>query len=292
MAHSILGQVVAGGLLIGLVYALVAAGLTLIFGLMDVVNFAHGEFLMVGMYATLGLHHFLRLDPVLVMPFTAVVMFGFGAVVYRACITRALKARTNVWMSQIFVTFGLALVLRGLAQFVFTPDYRSISDGYLTDRNLHVGGVHLPMAQVVAGAVCLLAFVGLYLLIAKTTFGRALEATREDREAVGLLGIDRHKIFAWGWGLGSMAVGIAAAMLANFYYIHPGVGESFILAAFVVVALGGFGSIFGALLGGLALGLVEALTAFFFEPSLKYIGMYALYLVVVFLRPKGLFGYH
>ncbi len=287
-----LGQVIASGLLIGLVYALVAAGLTLIFGLMDVVNFAHGEFLMVGMYATLGLHAFLGLDPVLVMPLTALVMFAFGALAYRLFITRALQAKTNVWMSQIFVTFGLALVLRGLAQLAFTPDYRSITDGFLADRNLHVGGVHLSMAQVAAGAVCLLAFLGLHLLIGSTTFGRALEATREDREAVGLLGIDRHKIFAWGWGLGSMAVGIAAAMLSNFYYIHPGVGESFILAAFVVVALGGFGSIFGALLGGLALGLVEAVTAFVVEPSLKYIGMYALYLVVVFLRPKGLFGYH
>ncbi len=273
MTYAMLGQVIAGGLLVGLVYALVAAGLTLIFGLMDVVNFAHGEFLMVGMYLTLGMHNLLHLDPVIVMPATALLMFAFGAVAYRLFITRALQAKTNVWMSQIFVTFGLALVLRGLAQLAFTPDYRSINDGYLSDRNLHVAGVHLPMAQVAAGAVCLLAFLCLHLLIAKTTFGRALEATREDLEAVGLLGIDRHKIFAVGWGLGS-------------------IGESFILAAFVVVALGGFGSIFGALLGGLALCLVEALTAFFYEPSMKYIGMYALYLLVVFLRPKGLFGYH
>ncbi|MDA8250985.1 MAG: branched-chain amino acid ABC transporter permease [Rhodospirillales bacterium] len=283
-------QVVVSGLLMGLIYALIAAGLSLIFGLMDVVNFAHGEFLMVAMYATFGLHLLLTVDPLLLLPIVVVFMIAFGMVVYRLFVRRAMQAKSNVWMAQIFVTFGLAIMLRGLAQFIFTPDYRSIGGTWLGDRTVHLFGVFMPAAQLAAAGVCVLAFIGLYLLISRTDFGRALEATREDSEAVALVGIDRNVIFAMGWGLGGAAVGIAGVMLASFYYIYPGVGATFVLTAFVTVALGGFGSLPGALVGGIIIGLVEALTAFFVDPSLKSIGIYVVYLLVVLLRPRGLLG--
>ncbi|HLI14006.1 MAG TPA: branched-chain amino acid ABC transporter permease [Alphaproteobacteria bacterium] len=292
MSVAAVAQVVASGLLMGLVYALIAAGLSLIFGLMDVVNFAHGEFLMVAMYMTFGLHVLLTLDPLLLLPVVGALMLLFGVVVYRLVIRRAAQAKANVWMAQIFVTFGLSIALRGVAQFLFTPDYRNIKGTWLGNRTIDILGVYLPLAQLAAAAICLLAFGGLYLLISRTDFGRALEATREDSEAVALVGINRDLIFALGWGLGGAAVGIAGVMLSSFYYIYPGVGSTFALIAFITVALGGFGSLAGALVGGIIIGLVEALTALFVDPSLKSIGIYAIYMLVVLLRPRGLFGYY
>jgi branched-chain amino acid transport system permease protein len=143
--------------------------------------------------------------------------------------------------------------------------------------------------QLAAGIVSLLAFGALFA-IGRTEFGRALEATREDRDAVALIGIDRDRIFAFGWGLGAAAVGIAGVMLAIFYYVSPNVGANFALIAYVTVALGGFGSLLGALVAGILIGLVEALTALLIEPSLKQVGMFAIYLAVLMFRPRGLFG--
>jgi branched-chain amino acid transport system permease protein len=137
--------------------------------------------------------------------------------------------------------------------------------------------------------VCLVAF-GAMLMVSRTEFGRALEATREDRDAVALIGIDRDRIFAIGWGMGAAAVGVAGVMLANFYYISPNVGLNFATIAYVTVALGGFGSLLGALAAGLLVGLVEALTALVLEPSLKQVGMFVLYMLVLTVRPRGLFG--
>ena len=147
----------------------------------------------------------------------------------------------------------------------------------------------LPLPQLAASLVCLLAFA-LLLAVSRTEFGRALEATREDRDAVALIGIDRDRIFALGWGLGCGAVGVAGVMLATFYYVSPNVGASFALIAYVTVALGGFGSLGGALLAGLVVGEAESLTALVLEPSLKQVGMFAIYLLVLAVRPRGLFG--
>lgn len=289
MSASIIIQVAIGGLLMGLVYALVAAGLSLIFGLMDVVNFAHGELLMFAMYATLVLHQAIGLDPLVQLPLVATLLFGVGVAIYRGLISRALGIRFNTGMAQVFVTFGLSIFLVGTAQLVFGSDFRAITDGVLSNRTIALGKIVLPLSQVAAGLVCLLAFAAL-VLISRTEFGRALEATREDRDAVALIGIDRDKVFSIGWGIGAATVGIAGVMLANFYYISPTVGANFALIAYVTVALGGFGSIFGALVAGVIVGLVEALTTLVLPASLKSVGVYSLYLLVLFIRPSGLFG--
>ena len=283
-------QVVASGLLTGLLYALIAVGLSLIFGLMDVVNFAHGEFLMAAMYATFFLSLGSGLDPVLVTPVVVVLLFALGAAAYLGIVRHAVRAKANAGMAQIFSTFGLAIFLQGAAQFFFSPDYRSVQKSWLGGRTLNVFGVFLPAPQVYGGLVSIAAFVGLYLLLTRTDFGRALEATREDQGAVSLVGIDRDRIFALGWGLGAALVGLAGAVLAIFFYIHPQVGAPFALVAYVVVALGGFGSIFGALAAGLIVGLVEALATTVMQPSMKSVAVYALYLAVVVVRPHGLFG--
>ena len=290
MTAEAIVQSLASGLLMGLIYGLVAAGLALIFGLMDVVNFAHGEFLMTSMYASFGLFLAFALDPLASAPFVAAAMFIFGAVVYLGVVRFAMSASANAGMVQIFATFGLAIVMRGLAQLLFTPDYRSIPHSWLGGKTLQFAGVFLPAPQLAGAFVSLAAFGALWLVINKTDFGRALEATREDAGAVALVGIDKKQVFALGWGLGAALVGLAGAVLAVFFYIYPDVGASFSLIAYVTVALGGFGSVFGAFAAGILVGLVEASSALILPPSLKYVGIYALYLLVVVVRPRGLFG--
>ncbi len=289
MSAAIIVQVALGGLLMGLVYALVAAGLSLIFGLMDVVNFAHGELLMLAMYATFMIHQATGLDPLLQLPLVALLLFGAGVAIYRGLISRALSVRFNTGMVQVFVTFGLSIFLVGIAQIAFGSDFRAINDGWLSNANLVMGQIVLPWSQVAAGLVCVLAFAAL-MLISRTEFGRALEATREDRDAVALIGINRDKVFSIGWGIGAAAVGVAGVMLANFYYISPNVGANFALIAYVTVALGGFGSLLGALIAGVLVGLVEAMTALVMDPSLKQVGIFAIYVMVLMFRPRGLFG--
>jgi branched-chain amino acid transport system permease protein len=202
----------------------------------------------------------------------------------------AVRAKANAGMVQIFSTFGLAIVMRGLAQFFFTPDYRSITHSWLGGKTISISGIFLPVPQLAGAAVSIAAFAALYFFINRTDFGRALEATREDAGAVALVGIDKNRVFALGWGLGAALVGLAGAIMAMFFYIYPDVGASFALIAYVTVALGGFGSVFGAFAGGIIVGLVEASTALILPPSLKSVGIYAVYLLVVFIRPRGLFG--
>ncbi|WP_370114726.1 branched-chain amino acid ABC transporter permease [Bradyrhizobium sp. USDA 329] len=283
-------QSLASGLLMGLLYGLIAVGLALIFGLMDVTNFAHGEFLMLAMYLSFFLFAFFAIDPLLSAPLVAAALFVFGAVIYLLIVRFAMRAKANAGMVQIFTTFGLAIVMRGLAQFFFTPDYRSIPQSSLGGKTISFAGIFLPEPQLVGALVSVLAFAGLYFFIHRTDFGRAIEATREDPGAVALVGIDKNRVFAFGWGLGAALVGLAGAIMAVFFYIYPDVGASFALIAYVTVALGGFGSVFGAFAGGIIVGLVEAVTALVLPPSLKSVGIYAVYLLVVFIRPRGLFG--
>ena len=289
MSAETVAQLLVSGLLMGLIYALVAAGLSLIFGLMDIVNFAHGELLMLAMYATFVVFAATGLDPVLQLPVIALLLFGLGVAIYRGLIGRALGVQFNRGMVQIFVTFGLAIFIRGAAQFIWGGDFQSVAGTWLSGRTLGLGGVFVPLPQLAASLVCLLAFAGL-LLLGRTEFGRALEATREDRDAVALIGIDRDRIFALGFGLGVATVGVAGCTLITFYYVSPNVGANFALIAYVTVALGGFGSMLGALAAGVVIGEVEAFTAFLLEPSLKQIGMFAIYLAVLMIRPRGLFG--
>lgn len=290
MTTQALVQVLASGLLMGLLYALVAVGLSLIFGLMDVVNFAHGEFLMTSMYAVFAIWLLTGLDPLLLAPVVVLLMFAVGMVAYLGVVRHAMNVSTNAGMVQIFATFGLATSFQGLAQLLFSPDYRSITPSWFGGRTVDIAGVFLPLPQLYGGLISLAAFAGLYVLMNRTDFGRALEATREDRGAVALVGIDANWVFSLGWGLGAALVGLAGAILAMFYYIHPQVGASFALIAYVVVALGGFGSVFGALAAGLVVGVVEALVAMILPSALKSIGIFSLYLAVVFVRPSGIFG--
>ena len=286
MTTEIILQTVMSGLLMGFIYALVAAGLSLIFGLMEIVNFAHGEFMMLAMFAAFWLYALFGLDPLFSIPFAAALLFAIGVATHYGIIRHILHAPMLV---QITATFGLAVFIRSLAQFLWTPDFRSIPDPIVAGR-VEVMGIFLGLPQIVASAGCLLAFALLFLFIHRTETGMALQATAQDREAASLMGIRTDRMYALGWGIGAACVAVAGVLITNYYFIFPEVGVIFALIAYVTVAMGGFGSLPGALLAGILIGLVEALGGLLIDPAFKYAIVFVMYLGIVLVRPKGLFG--
>jgi branched-chain amino acid transport system permease protein len=283
---DVLIQGIISGLLMGCIYALIAAGLSLIFGLMEIVNFAHGEFLMLGMYTAFWTYTLFALDPLFSFPICAGVLFVLGVLTHKGIIRRILGAPM---LAQIFATFGLGIFLRAAAQFLWTPDFRQVSEP-LVQGPIRLFGVSVGLPQFVAALASLLAFGLLIWFITKTETGAALEATAQDRQAASLMGINTERMYTLGWGISSACVGVAGAFLASFFYVFPYVGSLFALLAYVIVALGGFGSIPGSLVAGILIGLVEVLAGLFIAPAFKYVAVFAIYLVVVLIRPQGLFG--
>jgi branched-chain amino acid transport system permease protein len=282
---EIVAQSLVSGLLMGFVYALIAAGLSLIFGLMEIVNFAHGEFLMLAMFATFWAWALGGLDPLVALPGIALLLFALGVIVYRGIIGRILAAPM---LAQVFATFGLAVFLRSLAQYLWTPDFRMVQKPWVEGR-LSLFGLFIGTPQLFAAVAALAAFGLLYWFITRTETGLALQATAQDRQAAALMGIDTERMFALGWGLGAACVGVAGALLANFFYVFPDVGALFALIAYVTVALGGFGNVPATLAAGICVGLAEVLVGLW-APAFKYVGVFVLYLAVVLVRPQGLFG--
>jgi branched-chain amino acid transport system permease protein len=286
MSRDLIMQAIISGLLMGLIYALVAVGLSLIFGLMEIVNFAHGEFLMLAMFTTFWLWALAGLDPLLSLPLVASILGLAGISVHFGIIRRLLKAPM---LAQVCGTFGLGIALRAGAQFLWTPDFRTITNPLIAGR-VQIGPIFIGQPQLVAGTVCLLSFVALWLFITRTETGLGLQATAQDRQAAAVMGIPTERMSALGWAIGLGCVGIAGSMLSTFYYIFPEVGVNFALLAFVAVALGGFGSILGSLVAGVLIGLVESLGGLLLDPSYKTLIVFGLYLAVVIVRPHGLFG--
>ena len=286
MTAEVLLQGIVSGLLMGFVYALIAAGLSLIFGLMEIVNFAHGEFLMLAMFSTYWAWALWRLDPVLSLPLTAAVLFLLGFATYHGLIRWVLGAPM---LAQIFATFGLAIFLRSAAQAIWGVDFHLVKDP-LVEGRISLGGLFIGLPQLVASVGALLAFVFLNWFISRTETGLALQATAQDRQAASLMGIDTERMFALGWGSGAACVGVAGALLTIFFYVFPDVGASFALLAYVTVALGGFGNVPGTLVAGVVVGVIEVLGGLLIAPALKYVAVFVLYLLVVLWRPQGLFG--
>ena len=221
MTAQLLLQTLLSGVLIGLVYALVAVGLTLIFGVMDIVNFAHGEFLMLGMYASFWGFALWKLDPIFTLPLTALLLFAFGAALYHAVIRRIIDAPM---LSQIFASFGLMILFRGLAQYLWKPDFRSV-DHTVVEGKVAFAGLQFGLPQVVAALGAVATTGAVWWFLRRTRLGAALEATAADREAAALMGIDSQKMFALAWGIGAACAGVAGALLSTYYPIFPEVGS-------------------------------------------------------------------
>lgn len=279
-------QVIVGGLLLGAIYALFSSGLTLIWGMMNFINFAHGEFVMLGMYAALLAVVWLGGGPAVFGFAAAMALFILGVVIYAGLIKHVMR---GPMLAQILSTFGLALLLRYTAFWIFSANFVSLPQTSLSGI-INVGGILLPVAQLVAGVLAIVFTIGLHLLLTRTTIGSKLLAVSEDRNAAMLMGIRPDRMQAFAWGLSGCAAGIAGALLATAYPWSPSVGETFGLTAFVVVALGGFGSVPGALYAGLIIGLIQAVSAYWFGPIYKDIVVYGLFVALLWLRPQGLMG--
>ncbi len=282
----ILLQVIVGGLLLGAIYALFSSGLTLIWGMMNFINFAHGEFVMLGMYVTLLVVLHVGGGPIGFGAVAALALFALGVGLYFVLIRHVLR---GPMLSQILSTFGLALLLRYTAFFIFSANFVSLPPTVLAG-TLNVGGIFLPVAQLVAGIVAVVLTMALHFLLTRTTIGSRLLAVAEDRSAAMLMGIRPDRMQALAWGLSAGAAGVAGALLATAYPWSPSVGETFGLIAFVTVALGGFGSVLGSLYAGLIIGLIQAISAFWLGPIYKDIVVYGLFVALLWLRPQGLMG--
>ncbi|MDR1137842.1 MAG: branched-chain amino acid ABC transporter permease [Synergistaceae bacterium] len=281
-------QVLVDGLMNGAIYGLVAAGLSLIWGVMDVINFAHGEFLMVAMYACYWLGALTGMDPMISWVFTGAFLFFLSAVSYKLVVRRCIGKAA---MAPLLATFGLSIFLKNFCLNRFTPNFRLLSGTMLDGQVLRFMDAGVPVPQLVTALFSLVVLGALYYLIKFTRIGWAIQATAMDSEAAELMGIDTERVFTLVFGLGGMCVGIAGGFMTSYLSVFPEVGALFSLIAFVVVALGGFGSIPGALCAALLIGLVESFAGFYIAPVVKYVAVFALYLAVILVRPKGLFGW-
>lgn len=281
-------QVLIDGLMNGAVYALVAAGLSLIWGVMDVINFAHGEFLMVAMYACYWLGVLLGFDPLYSWIFTGVFLFFLSALSYKLVVRRCLGKAA---MAPLLATFGLSIFLKNFCLNRFTPNFRLLSGTAMDGKVLRIFGAVVPLPQLVTALFSIVMLGVLYYFIKRTRAGWAIQATAMDREAAELMGIDTERIFTIVFGIGGACVGIAGGFMTSYLAVFPEAGALFSLISFVVVALGGFGSIPGALIAAVLIGLVESVAGFYIAPVVKYVAVFALYLVVILIRPKGLFGW-
>jgi branched-chain amino acid transport system permease protein len=292
------------GLLIGMVLAMMALGLTIIFGVMDIVNFAHGEFLMVGMYAGLLTAQATGMEPLLTLPFAGVVGFLLGILCYFGFIKFLIR---GPMVAQLLGTFGLMIFLRNIALLIFGSEDRALHHGILVDKSFEIGmGIIAPATKLAAAALSVIAFGAVWLLINRTKIGKALTATALNAQGARYMGIPTEKMNALAWGIGGGTVTIAGALLVNFWSVNPFIGILFTMIAFAIVALGGFGSVPGAFFAGLVVGIIteipgiwDFLTYIFrFDwmadvpmTSLKYMWVYLAYFVIMVVRPRGLFGW-
>ncbi len=292
------------GLLIGMVLALVALGLNIIFGVMEIVNFAHGEFLMVGMYTGLFTAQATGMEPLLTLPVAAVVGFLLGIICYYGFIKFLIR---GPMVAQLLGTFGLMLFLRNIALLIFGSEDRALHHGILVDKSFDMGmGVIVPATKLTAAGLSVVAFVAVWLLMNRTKIGKALTATALNAQGARYMGIPTERMNALAWGIGGGSVTIAGALIVNFWSVNPFMGLLFTMIAFAIVALGGFGSVPGAFFAGLVVGLITEIPGiwdfftytFNFDwmndvpmTSFKYMWVYLAYFVIVVVRPRGLFGW-
>ncbi|MFH0786615.1 MAG: branched-chain amino acid ABC transporter permease [Pseudomonadota bacterium] len=301
---EILLSALVSGLLLGMVLAIVALGLTIIWGVMDMVNFAHGEYLMIGMYAGLLTAQATGLDPLFSLPVAAGIGFLLGLLCYYGLAKFLLR---GPMVAQLLGTFGLMLFLRNLALLLMGSEDRGIHQGILVGRSFEIGmGVVLPATKLAAALLSVAAFIGIWLLMNRTKIGKALTATALNAEGARYMGIQTEWMNALAWGLGGATATIAGALLVNFWSVNPFVGLLFTMIAFTIVALGGFGSVPGAFFAGLVVGIITQFPGIwdFFTytfhikwmeqvpmTSLKYTLVYLAYFLIMVLRPRGLFGW-
>ena len=287
---SILLSALLNGLTTGAVYALIALGLTLIYGVLHIINFAHGASLMMALYGVYALKERWGIDPYVALPLMVPAMFVLGYAMQRMVINRASHGKDE---NILLVTLGLSIVMENFALLFFKSDTRTIETAY----TLTTVAIGPEAAQVMVSLPKLVAFAGalvvsalLILILQRTDLGRAIRAVAKEKQGARLMGIDVEHVYAMCFGLGLACLGAAACFLLPAYYVNPQVGNGFVLVAFTVVVLGGMGSFAGALLGGLLIGVVESFGGLFLGESLGQVGIFVIFIGVLLLRPEGFFG--
>jgi len=286
MTFSVLMQSIISGILIGGVYALIGIGLTIIFGVMRVINFAHGDIMMVGMYLTYFLFTLLGIDPFLSVLITMPLMFLFGAIMQKVFINRILGTLPQ---NQILLTIGLGLIMSNTAMLAFTSDYKILTTSY-SSSSFNVAGISISQPLLISFLITAAITAGLYWFLMKTDTGQAIRATAQDREAAQLMGINVKWMSILSFGIGAAMAGTAGALISPTYYIFPQVGSAFTLKAFVITVLGGMGSIVGATVGGIIIGLVESVAAVTISSDWKDVVVFSIFLLVLLIKPAGLMG--
>jgi branched-chain amino acid transport system permease protein len=274
------------GLTLGAVYALVALGLTLIYGVLHIINFAHGSLLMVALYGVFFLNRVLGIDPYLAIFIMVPALFVLGYALQRGVIGKASHGKDQ---NVLLVTLGLSIVLENLAIYWFSADTRTIDTPY-TYEMVDLGVALVALPRLIAFVASLLVAAVLWFVIARTDLGRAIRAVAKERQGARLVGINVDHIFAMSFGIGTACLGAAACLLLPSFYVSPHVGHVFVLVAFTVVVLGGMGSFSGALIGGLLIGVTESLGGLFLGESLGQLGIFLIFIAVLLFRPTGLFG--
>jgi branched-chain amino acid transport system permease protein len=281
-------QAVVSGILTGGVYSLVAVGLTLVFGVMNIVNFAHGAFLMLGMYISYWLFTLLGMHPYVSMIASLVILFFLGMGVQRYFIERVHVLGDQ---SVLLLTFGLSMFLENLAVFLWTPDYRSIQVNWFSG-TAFIYDIMVSIPKLMAFIFSILLTLALYLFLKKTSTGKSIRAIADQVEGARSVGINVSKVSQIAFGIGAACVAAAGSIITPFFYTAPSVGFVFLLTAFIVVVIGGMGNFWGAFFGGIIVALGESLGATYLPGSLQHLGMYLIFILVLLFRPQGIFGKH
>ena len=286
LSPVILIPALLNGLLTGAVYALIALGLTLIYGVLHIINFAHGAMLTAAMFAAYFAFKVLGLDPYISVFMLAPIFFAFGYAVQRFIIGPASHGEDR---NMLLITLGLAVVIENALLFNFRGDTRTIDVTYAFE-TINLGFTFMAVPRLVGFVAVFVVAVALWLIMTLTDTGRAIRAVAKEKLGAQLQGIDVDHIYAVTFGLGTACVAIAACLLIPTYYVNPSAGNAFVLVAFTIVVLGGMGSVPGALVGGLAIGVVETMSSLFLGDSLGQVGIFLIFIAVLLVRPQGLFG--
>ena len=286
LSPAILIPAILNGLLTGAVYALVALGLTLIYGVLHIINFAHGALLSAAMFAAFFAYHQLGLDPYVAAFLLAPVFFAFGYALQRLVIGPASHGDDR---NMLLVTLGIAIVVENALLYAFRADTRTIDVPYAF-QTIDFGVAFLAVPRVIGFAAAFAVALLLWVIMSWTDVGKAIRAVAKEKLGAELVGIDVAHVYAMTFGLGTACVAVAACLLMPTYYVNPNVGDAFVLVAFTIVVLGGMGSVPGALIGGLIVGVVESLSGLFLGESLGQIGIFLIFIAVLLVRPNGLFG--
>lgn len=284
---DILIQLVVNGLLLGGTLAIISIGLTLIFGIVRVVNFAHGEFLMVGMYVVYLMHHHFGMHPYAGAFVAVIVLFICGALMQRFVIQPLLDADPHI---QIFATVGVSTALLNLALLVFGADVFSVKLNDVTASTIKLGSITIVTGQLITFLVSIALMAGIHWFLKATFLGRAVRATAQHRYAAQLMGVNVERIYIFTFGLGCACLGLASGLLLPQYPVFPTVGTFFVLTTFVIVVLGGLGSLTGAFLGSIIIGLIDSLSGYYIAPDLKEVVYFLIFIGILVLRPTGLLG--